>query len=469
MKEKFMNGMLIFAGKLQSNRYMAAIKDAFTDLMPIVIIGSFCTLFSNVICSTADGYLSLANVPGLAFLSKLNPIFTAANYACMNFMAVMLVILVSIYLGNYYKFKGDLVLPLTSLGSFIALCSTTQSTSLTGDIVTTLGKTIGLGEGDSITASISNTLGSEYTNSRGLFVAMIVGVLATEFYVKLVQSKKLEIKLPDSVPSNVAHGFSVLFPSAVVMLVVSLVGWLFETFMGLTVFAAITKFIQAPLSNALGGLPGYLVLLWASLLLWIFGIHGTQTLKAIYEAAYLSLFAENEAYFLANGTTVGAPNIINTPFMSCFGTLTGAGCTGGLIIAIMLFSKRDDYKAIGKIAIPCGIFNINEPLTFGLPIVLNPLLAIPFMITPLVNSAFAYFMTSIGFCGRMVVNAPWTTPPGIMAFLASGGNIGAAVTQLICVAISAVIYTPFVLIANKQPIEDEDYMNDNEEGETQTA
>lgn len=120
----------------------------------------------------------------------------------------------------------------------------------------------------------------------------------------------------------------------------------------------------------------------------------------------------------------------------------------------MLFSKRDDYKAIGKIAIPCGIFNINEPLTFGLPIVLNPILAIPFMIAPLINSAFAYFMTTIGFCGRMVVNAPWTTPPGIMAFLASGGNIGAAVTQIVCVLISAVVYTPFVLISNRQRAED---------------
>lgn len=127
------------------------------------------------------------------------------------------------------------------------------------------------------------------------------------------------------------------------------------------------------------------------------------------------------------------------------------------MIAILLFSKRDDYRAIAKIAIPCAIFNINEPVTFGLPIVLNPLLAIPFMIAPAASATFAYFMTSIGFCGKMVVNSPWTTPPVLMGFLSSGGSIGAAITQLLCIGIAAVIYTPFVLAANHQkPVEEEE-------------
>ena len=167
----------------------------------------------------------------------------------------------------------------------------------------------------------------------------------------------------------------------------------------------------------------------------------------------MAAFAENEAAYAA-GTEI--PNIINTPFMSCFGTITGAGITGGLLIAIFLFSKREDYRAIAKLAVPCGIFNINEPLTFGLPIVMNPLLAIPFMIAPAVSNIFGYFMTSIGFCGKMVVNAPWTTPPGLMAFLASGGNIGAAITQLLVIPLAAVVYAPFVIMTNHQTVEEEE-------------
>jgi PTS system cellobiose-specific IIC component len=191
-------------------------------------------------------------------------------------------------------------------------------------------------------------------------------------------------------------------------------------------------------------------LIFMTNILWLFGIHGSNTLKGIYEPFMLAAFAENEAAYAA-GTEI--PNIINTPFMSCFPLITGAGVTGGLIIAIMLFSKRDDYKAIAKLAIPCGIFNINEPLTFGLPIVMNPLLAVPFCLAPFAANMLAYWATKIGFCGRMVVNMPWTTPPGIMAFLAAGGDIGAAITQIACILLAAVIYTPFVIAANNQKVE----------------
>ena len=442
MKEKFLNGLLGVATLLNSQRHLAAIKNAFTHLLPIIIIGSFCTLFSNVICSTAPGYLSLANVPGLSFLENLKPMFTAANYGTMTFLAIGLVILLADELGESYGIT-DKSLPVIALGAYISLCLTsTVVTSSTGEEIT-----------------VSNVLASNFTNAQGLFVAMFSTILATEIYCRLVKSGKLALHMPETVPSNVARSFEILFPATLTILAVSCIGMVFEVTTGMTVFAAITKFIQTPLAHVLTGLPGYCVLIWMSTLLWIVGIHGTQTLKAVYEAILLAAFAENEAAFAA-GTEI--PNIINTPFMSCFGTITGAGITGGLLIAIFLFSKRDDYRAIAKLALPCGIFNINEPLTFGLPIVLNPVLAIPFMIAPVVSTIFAYYMTAIGFCGKMVVNAPWTTPPGIMAFLASGGSFGAVVTQLLCVALSAVIYTPFVFVTNKQAVEDENDVMDGE-------
>lgn len=186
-------------------------------------------------------------------------------------------------------------------------------------------------------------------------------------------------------------------------------------------------------------------------ILWLFGIHGNQALTAIYAPPLLAAFAENEAAYAAG---LAIPNIINTPFRSAFSIITGSGLTSGLLIPIMLFSKRDDYKAIANLALPCAIFNINEPVIFGLPIVLNPFLAIPFMLAPFVTSAFAYFMTTIGFCGRLVVNTPWTTPAGLMAFLASGGSVGAAVTQILCIVTAALIYAPFVILANHQKVEE---------------
>ncbi|MCI8536590.1 MAG: PTS sugar transporter subunit IIC [Hungatella sp.] len=439
MTEKIMNGLLIFAAKLSSQRHLQAIRNGFSELLPVVVTGAFCTLISNVVCNVRPGYISLANLPGMSWLGSLNPVFTAANYGTMSFITIGIVILIALGLGESYGIK-DFALAPVALGSYISLCLT----SVTLDCEAAEG---GLHE-------IANVLSANFTDAKGLFVGLITALCATELYCHLVKSGRLEIKLPEGVPSNVARSFTVLFPSCITILTVSLVGFVFNKLTGMTIFVAITTFIQTPLMNILTGLPGYLFLIFMTTVLWTFGIHGTQTLSAIYSPILLAAYAENEAAYAA-GTTV--PNIICSPFLSCFSIITGAGITGGLLIAILLFSKRDDYRAIAKIAIPCAIFNINEPVTFGLPIVLNPLLAIPFMIAPAASATFAYFMTSIGFCGKMVVNSPWTTPPVLMGFLSSGGSIGAAITQLLCIAIAAVIYTPFVLAANHQkPVEEEE-------------
>lgn len=434
MKDKMMNGMLAVAGAMQTQRHLSAIKNAFMSLLPIIIIGSFCTLFSNVICNTTPGYMSLANVPGLSFLGNLAPMFNAANYGTMNFIAIGCVILVSMELGEYYGIT-DKALPVVALASYISLCAFTAT-----------GKAA-----DGSEVVITNVLARTFTNAQGLFVGMFSAIGATEIYCRLVNSGKLEIHMPDSVPGNVARSFSILFPSLITVILIALIGWVFEKVTGVTLFNAITAFIQKPLSNILTSFPGYVTLIFITTLLWFFGIHGTQVTKAVYEPILLAAFAENEAAYAA-GTAI--PKIINTPFMSCFSTFTGAGITGGLIIAILLFSKRDDYRAIAKLGVPCALFNINEPMIFGLPIVMNPVLGIPFMIAPAVSATFAYIMTNIGFCGRMVVNAPWTTPPVLEAFLCAGGNVGAAITQLICLVLATLVYIPFVLAANHQkPVE----------------
>lgn len=430
MKERFMNGMLAVATAMNGQRHLAAIRNSFMNLLPIIIVGSFCTLFTNVVTSTREGFMSLANIPGLEFLSNLEPMFSAANYATMNFLAIGIVILLATELGEAYDIN-DKGLPLVALGAYISLCATSI-------IVTSAG-------GEAIT--VRNVLASSYTNAQGLFVGMFSAIAATEIYCRLVKNKKLKISMPDSVPGNVARSFEVLFPATITIVAISGIGMIFELGVGMTLFDAIARFVQAPLSSVLTGLPGFMLFVFMSTLLWVFGIHGTQTLKAVSEPILIAALAQNEAAYAA-GQAI--PNIISRPFLSNYATVTGAGVTGGLLIAIFLFSKRKDFKAIGKLAIPCAIFNINEPLVFGLPIVLNPLLAIPFMLTPVITSAFGYFMTSIGFAGRLVVNAPWTTPVGIQAFLASGGSMGAVVTQLLVILIAAVIYSPFVIVANRQ-------------------
>lgn len=422
MKDKMMNGFLMFATKIQGQRHINAIKNGFTNLMPIIIVGSLCTLLSNVVCNTTEGYVSLANLPGMAWLGSLRPIFDAANYGTMNMIAIGVCVLVSMELGMTLG-QNDWAIPVTALACYISVVDT------------------------------SNGLSSSVTAAAGLFVALIVSLVATELYCKLVNSGKLSIHMPDSVPSNVAKSFSILLPCAVVIFAISAFGFAFTALTGMMIPDAIIKFIQTPLSGIMTHPLGILVIAFMCSLLWVFGIHGPNTLNGIYEPIFLAAYAENEAAYAAG---MAAPNIVCSPFWSTFFSLTGSGITGGLLIAIFLFSKREDFKAIAKLALPCGIFNINEPLIFGIPIVMNPMLMIPFMLSPLASVGIGYILTAIGFCPKLMVNAPWTTPPFLCGFLAGGGSITAGISQIIVILVAAVIYTPFVIALNNQEVPTEE-------------
>ena len=215
---------------------------------------------------------------------------------------------------------------------------------------------------------------------------------------------------------------------------------------GLTLYDIIYTTIQAPLAKVVQGLPGILLLMFVSQIFWVIGIHGNQMIKPIREPILLAAIAENTAAFEA-GKEV--PNIINMPFWDMYMSMGGSGVTIGLLIAVFLVSKRADFKEIGKLSVGPGLFNINEPLIFGVPIMLNPIMAIPFILTPLVTGTIGYFATAIGFAGKAVVMVPWTTPPLISGYLATAGSLGAVATQLICIAVSVLIYLPFVKASNR--------------------
>ena len=452
MKDKFMNGLLTLAGKMQSNTVLSAVKDSFIDNMPVVIWGAFCTLFQFVLCQTGGVpdpktgemiyYISLANVPGFAWLESLTPIFTTANYGCMNFMAVAICVLVSMHYAENIGHANDKTVPAVALASFVTLINTTASTT------TESGETV----------TISNVVASSYTKADGLFVGLLVGVLATLLYVKLVDSGKLKISLPDSVPPNVSQSFAVLFPTIITILCVSIVGYITSLF-GLTMFDVIST-IMKPIEKIMTGLPGYIVVVLIMQLLWWFGIHGPNVMGAVTSPFMTKMMATNlELYQTGEGVSASGVfyqagsqySIISSPFAAGWFCPTGSGITMGLIIAIMLFSKRDDFKAIAKLAIPCGIFNINEPIIFGIPLVMNAVFAVPFFLAPLACISLGYLVQYIGLCPLFVINVPWTTPVGLFGFLASSGNIMGGIWQaVIIIGVSTLIYTPFVIASNRQ-------------------
>jgi PTS system cellobiose-specific IIC component len=205
----------------------------------------------------------------------------------------------------------------------------------------------------------------------------------------------------------------------------------------------ITTIITKPLSYLTTSLPGFLLITSFANLFFGFGIH-----QAVISGALLDpfLFQNMQDNMLAYANHQEIPHIINMAFKDTFAVMGGSGNTISLLIAIFIFGKRKDYKDISKMSLTPSIFNISEPIIFGLPIVFNPMLIIPFVLAPIFSLTVAYFATAVGLINRVVVQTPWTTPPVISGFLATGGDWRAAVLQVVIIIVSVFIYLPFLKI-----------------------
>ena len=423
--------LLVVASKISNQKHMYAIKTAFTTLMPVIITGAFCTLIVNVVCSTETTGISLAKVQGFSWLEMFTDLFNAANYATLNFFTIAAVVLIGLELGVKNGIKGFMT-GIVAVCSFVACLST--------NIVATVGE-------ESITVA---GIAKDYTASKGLFLGMIIALFSVELFTKLCKSKYLKINMPDSVPSNVTSSFNNLFPFALTIIIFAAINYTVVQLAGLSLYDIIYTFIQKPLQAVVQGLPGVLLLMLVAQIFWCVGIHGNQIIKPVRDPLLNAAILSNTDIVANPNYNPADLNIISMSFWDTYGNIGGSGCVAGLLIACLVFSKREDYKQVAKLSIAPNIFNISETLHFGLPIMLNPLLMIPFIITPLATMAFGYFMTIIGFSDILVYAFPWTTPPFINAWIASGGSIGTVITQALCIVISIAIYTPFVIIANKQ-------------------
>jgi len=433
ISDNFSEKLLVVAGKISNQKYMSSIKNAFTTLMPVIITGSFCTLITNVVCSTSTTGISLAKIPGMAWLSVFTDLFSAANYATLNFFTVAAVVLIALELAKLNGLKGFMP-GIVAMCSFISCLPTYVETTVNEQVIT-----------------VSNVLGKDYTAARGLFLGMIIAIVSVEIYTKIVKSGKCAIKMPDTVPSNVSNSFNVLFPAMFTILICACFNFATVKLFNMSLYQIIYTFLQTPLEKVMQGLPGLLILMLVAQVFWCIGIHGNQIIKPVRDPLLNAAILANTDLIAKGITDTSQLNIINMSFWDTYMSLGGSGCTIGLIIAIYLLSKRDDYRAIAKLSTPPAIFEINETMTFGLPIVLNPLLVLPFIVTPLVTGTIGYVATKIGFAGVCVYAMPWTTPPILSAWLATGGNIGAVITQIICIVVSVLIYSPFVIAANRQP------------------
>ena len=289
------------------------------------------------------------------------------------------------------------------------------------------------------------TLNVDNLGAAGLFSAIILSII-TVHIIKFFISRNIVIKLPEGVPPAVAQSFAGLVPAAVAIVLI----WFIRVLLNFDINAFFT-WLLSPLVMGLGTLPGMLILIFLISILWCCGIHGDNVLSGITSPIFLKYIAENTQAYLNHQPI---PHITADGFYIVFMCLGGTGATLGLVIS-MLRSKSKLYKSVGELSLPSAIFCINEPVIFGFPIVFNPIMMIPFTITPMILCTLTYALMYFNIIGRPVLQIPWTMPPIFAAYFVTGGNIPAVIWSVCTIVISVVVFLPFFKMAEKKQLEKE--------------
>lgn len=409
------------AAKIGAQRHLVAIRDAFIGIMPITMAGSVAVLL-NVFFRDLPGEWGFDS-----FVNMMQPIIEINGNVWWGTISILS--LAFVFALGYNLAKSYDVNPLG--GGIVAFASL---------IATIPASTPEIGGWGYIAGS--------YINASGLFTALIIGLISTMIFVKLINTK-LTIKLPDSVPPAVSKAFMAIIPGTIAIYFSAVVAFICTTFAGMPLNDLVSKYIQTPFLALSQGYVSVLIITIAVSVLWFFGLHGPNVLAPILDGTYITALSSNMSAFQEGVAVADLPYIWTRGSFDAFVWLGGSGCTIALVIAILLVGKLKGQRAVAKVAAPMSVFNINEPVMFGVPIVLNPIYFIPFVIISPILVTIAFFATSMGLIPPVFLQIPWIMPPIIYAYLATGGSLMAGLVALINLIIATVIWAAFVLVANR--------------------
>jgi PTS system cellobiose-specific IIC component len=417
------------AGKIGQQRHLQAIRDGIVMTIPLVIIGSLFLILAYLPIPGYDPFMK-----GIFGANWQNNILYPVD-ATFDLLAIFVAFGVSYRLGERYKLD-----PLA-----------TAAVTIAGFMLVTPFNIVFTPTSSHQTFNVAG-IPLDFMGSKGMFVAIIVALLSTEIY-RFIVNKNIIIKMPDGVPPAVAKSFASLIPGFASIMVM----WIIRLVLQVTPFQdmqnIVGEILGKPLSMLGGSLIGAIIAVIVAQLLWVTGIHGQALVWGIMAPVWLSLMDENRIAFQAGHAL---PHIVNQQFMDIFYSIGGSGTTLGLALLLFFRSKSKQMKQLGKLAIAPGLFNINEPITFGMPMIMNPIMMIPFILVPVVIVTVSYFAMSLGLVAKPAgILVPWTTPAPIGGFLATGGKISGAILQLFNVLLSAVLYYPFFRIWDKQKLKEE--------------
>lgn len=423
--------------KIAEQKHLRAIRDGVIATLPIIIV-------SSIFLIVAFSYNQLPASWELTKWIKNNAVKILLPYR----MGMYIMTLYAVFgIGNSLAKSYDLDGMTGGILSELAFLMTIVPCSVP-DMTDALQKFINANKDMSALNNITGSYVISTTNlgSAGIFVGIIVSFFAVEVY-RFTDKSGFQIKMPPQVPESVSNSFKALTPTAIIMFVIGGI----TMWCGVDLHSLIGKAI-APLVSGTDTLPAAFIVVFLEMFFWSFGIHGSSIVYSLARPLWLTLLNENINAVAAGHTPT---HIICEPFFQWFVQIGGSGCTISLAILLALLGKSQYGKAIGRTCIVPGIFNINEPIIFGCPLILNPTLLVPFILSPIVNMFISYFAIDMGLVSKIVVMAPWTLPGPVGAFLATGGDWRAAVLSIVLICISGVIYYPFFKMFDKQLLKEE--------------
>ncbi|KMN69819.1 PTS lactose transporter subunit IIC [Bacillus cereus] len=423
---KFMEKYIVpTAEKIGKQRHLTAIRDGFMIVMPLVLVGAIALLINNL---PIDSFQNLMkSIFGDTWKEIGNGIWTG-SFATLS---LMVAIGISYMLAKSYDLDA-ISAAIITFGALIIISPTTPK------------------EGG---------IDLAWTGAQGLFVSIIIALVVTEIFRFFVQ-RDLTIKMPDGVPPAVMNSFAALVPALVILSITAGIQ-LTVKLAGTSIHKIVFEGIQLPLQGLAGTLPSAIVIASLIHVLWFFGINAPNIIGGIMDPIYLPALEKNMKLFNNGVSAYDVPNIITAPFFEVYVYIGGSGATLSFLVAVLLVAKSAQLRGVGRVSIIPGFFNINEPVIFGTPIVLNAALIIPFVLTPIVLVITSYTAISLGWVPKTVALVPWTMPPIISGYLVAGGNIAGAVLQIINFSIAVLIYYPFVLMCDSTYLHTSKTTNEN--------
>ena len=427
-KDKVFEKFGYVATKLGNQIHLRTLRDAFATFMPFMMLAGFVTLINYVILEPT-GFMGKIIAPST--LTTIQEIGISIGNGTLSITTLLVVAAVSYHMCVSRDYLNQIAAVLVAISTFIVL---------------TPMKTMFIPDGATDAIEVTGVIPLSHTGASGMFVGIFIGLFATELFIKLSRMEKLQINLSGNIPPAVTKSFNVLIPIIITVTSFAILSFAVNQLFKQDINTLITNVITRPLSRVTTGLPGFLLITSIANLFFGFGIHQAVISGSLLDPFLLQNMQENMAAY-ANKQEI--PHIINMAFKDTFAVMGGSGNTIALLIAIFIFSRRQDYKDFAKLSVAPAIFNISEPIIFGLPIVFNLSLIIPFVLAPIFSLTIAYFATAAGLINHVVVQIPWTTPPVISGFLATAGDWRAAVLQILIIAASVFIYLPFLRIDEK--------------------